>query len=135
MPETPETHERIAKMQKDIEELKEEIQNAWHLNKERYQKRVKDVLQGDFTCIALYLEIDGIRSIKEIEDGLVSSGHNVPHVTLWRASRRLLKDGLIKKVGVKSRSPIYTKKPWALALGLDDYVREKIIQKENKSKT
>lgn len=132
MPETPETHERVAKMQKDIEELKEEMQDAWHLNKERYQNRVKDVLQGDFTCITLYLEIDGLRSVKEIEDSLAVSGHKVPHATLWRATQRLLRGGLIKKVGVKSRSPIFTKKPWALALGLDDYVRTKIIQQENK---
>jgi len=132
MLETPETHERIAKMQKDIEKLKEEVQDAWHLNKERYQNRVKDVLQGDLTSITLYLEIDGIRSIKQIENTLTSSGRKVPHASLWRASQRLLKGGLIKKIGVKSRSPIFIKKPWALALGLDDYVRTKIIQKENK---
>ena len=133
MSETPETHDRIAKMQMDIEELKAELQDTWHLNRERYRKLVKDVLQGNPNSITLYLEIDGVRSIKEIEDSLATSEQKISHATLWRASQRLLRGGLIRKVGVRSRSPIFAKKPWALALRMDDYVRKKILQEEYKA--
>jgi len=132
MPETPETHERITTMQKDIQELKEDVQDSWHLNRERYQKMLDDVLWGHPNYITLYLEIDGLRSIKEIEESLAASGHKIPHATLWFASQQLLRGGLIRKVGVKFKSPIFAKKRWALALHLDDYVRDKFIQQENK---
>ena len=133
MSETPETHDRVAKMQKDVEELKEDVQDAWHLNRERYEKMLNDVLQGDPNCTTLYLEIDGLRSVKEIEDGLSVSGRKLSQPTLWRASQKLLRGGLIRKVGVKSNSPIFAKKRWALALHLDEYVRTKITQRESKT--
>jgi len=132
MPETPETAGHAAKMQKDIEELKEDVQDTWHLNRERYERMIDDALRGDINCTALYLEIDGTRSIKEIENSLAASGHKIPQPTLWRASQRLVRSGLIRKVGTKSKSPIFAKKRWALALHLDDYVRTRIIQQENR---
>jgi hypothetical protein len=134
MPETPETEDRVAKIQKDVEELKEDLQDSWHLNRERYERMVSDVLKGDPICTTLYLEIDGLRSIIEIEGDLSISGHRVPHPTLWRASQKLMNGGLIRKIGVKFRSPIFAKKSWALALRLDDYVRE-FSHEENKSQS
>lgn len=131
MPETPETHEHVVKMQKDIEELRYEMEDTWHLNKEKYQKMVEDALQKDSNCVILYLEIDGFRSMKEIEDSIASSGKVISQPTLWRASKRLERDGLIRKIGTKSRSPIFTKKRWALALHLDDYVKKEILKQEN----
>jgi Fe2+ or Zn2+ uptake regulation protein len=74
------------------------------------------------------LEIDGMRSISEIEKSLTKQGNRIHTMTLWRASKRLLKKGLIKKVGVNGKSPIYAKKPWAKALDMDSYVRAKILQ-------
>jgi len=132
MPETPETHDRAVKIQKDVEELKEDLQDTWHLNRDRYEKMVTDVLHGDSNCTTLYLEIDGFRSVKEIEDSLSASGCRISQPTLWRASQKLMRGGLIRKVGVKSKSPIFAKKRWAVALHLDDYVRTKITEKEGK---
>jgi len=133
MPETPELHGRITKMQKDIEELKEDRQDDWHLDRERYEKMLSNALQGDSTGITIYLEIDGVRSIKEIERSLSGIGHRIPTMTLWRASQRLMMAGLIRTVAAKGKSPVFAKKRWAIALNLDDYVRTKIIKKENKS--
>jgi len=129
----PDTHERITKLQKDVEEIKEELEDQWHERRSNYEDRIRKALEGDKNATILYLEIDGMHSIKEIEKSLASQGNRIPTMSLWRASKRLLKNGLIKKVGVKGKSPIYAKKPWAKALDLDSYVRTKILQQEKSS--
>lgn len=128
----PDTHERITKLQKDVEEIKEELEDQWHERRSNYEARVRRVLEGDKNATALFLEIDGVRSIKEIEGALTSQQKRIPTMTLWRASVRLYKSGLIKKVGVKGQSPVYEKKPWAKALDLDSYVRT-VLQQETSS--
>lgn len=132
MPETPETHDRAAKMQKDIEMLKEDLQDTWHLNRERYEKMVEDVLNGDIKCALLYLEIDGIRTLTEIQGALSARGEKISQPTISRACTKLLRKGLIEKAGVK-RSAIFKKKRWAIALHIDDYVREIIQKKQTKT--
>lgn len=124
----PDTHERITKLQKDVEEIKEELEDQWHEKRSNYEDRVRKALEGGKNATVLYLEIDGVRSIAEIEKSLTSQGSRIPTMSLWRASKRLVKSGLIKKAGVKGKSPIYAKKPWAKALDLDSYVRTKILQ-------
>ena len=126
----PDTHERITKLQKDIEDIKEELEDQWHEKRSTYEERVRKALEGDKNATTLYLEIDGVRSIKEIEKNLASQQRRIPTMSLWRASQKLLKKGLIKKMGVKGKSPIYKKKPWAKALDLDSYVRTKILQEK-----
>lgn len=125
----PDTHERITKLQKDVEDIKEELEDQWHEKRSTYEERVRKALEGDKNATTLYLEIDGVRSIKEIEKDLASQQRRIPTVSLWRASQKL-KKGLIKKTGVKGKSPIYAKKPWAKALDLDGYVRTKILQEK-----
>jgi len=129
----PDTHERITKLQKDVEDIKEELEDQWHERRSTYEERVNRILAGDRNATVLYLEIDGVRSITEIEKNLASQGNRIPTMSLWRASIKLVKNGLIKKVGVKGKSPIYSKKPWAKALDLDDYVRTHILQQEKSS--
>ena len=129
----PDTHERVAKLQKDVEEIKEELEDQWHERKSSYEDRVKKALEGDKNAAILYLEIDSVRSIEEIEKDLVSQQNRIPTTSLWRASKKLLKNGLIKKTGVKGKSPIYAKKPWAKALDIDSYVRTKVLQQEKSS--
>lgn len=129
----PDTHERIVKLQKDVEEIKEELEDQWHERKTSYEDRVRKALEGDKNATVLYLEIDGARSIEEIEKDLVSQQNKIPTTSLWRASKRLLKNGLVKKIGVRGKSPIYAKKPWAKALDLDSYVRTRILQQEESS--
>ena len=129
----PDTHERITKLQKDVEEIKEELEDQWHDRRSNYEERVRNALEGDKSAAVLYVEIDGIRSMEEIEKSLANQGNRIPKTSLWRASKRLLKKGLLKKVGVKGKSRIYAKKPWAKALDLDTYVRTKILQKESSS--
>ena len=132
MPETPETEAHIAKMQKDIEELKDFMKDSFHDRRETYEKRAEKVLSKYPFCLTLWLEIDGIRSINEIEEDLKSAGQIVSHVTLWRSSKRLLRAGLIKKVATKGRSPVYSKKLWAKELNIDDYVRKRFLEQESR---
>ena len=129
----PDTHERITKLQKDVEEIKEELEDQWHERRPNYEDRVRKALEGDKNATVLYLEIDSVRSRAEIEKSLTKHGRRIPTMSLWRASNRLLKNGLIKKVGVKGKSPIYAKKPWAKALDIDNYVRTEILQQEKSS--
>ncbi|MEM3385993.1 MAG: hypothetical protein QXE78_10765 [Nitrososphaeria archaeon] len=126
----PDIHERLTKLQKDVEEIKEELEDQWHERKDVYIKRVEKVLADNKNVILLYLEIDGVRSLSEIEKCLIDKQKKIPHVSLWRAAQKLLKNGLIKKVGVKGNSPIYAKKPWAKALDLDNYVKTNILQEK-----
>jgi len=126
----PEVHERLIKLQKEVEEIKEELEDQWHERRTIYEERVRKALEGDKNATILYLEIDGIRSMKEIEKDLVNQQRRIPTMTLWRASQRLLKKGLIRKVGVKRGSPIYDKKRWAKALDMDSYVRREILQEK-----
>jgi hypothetical protein len=132
MPESPEAEARIAKIQKDVEELKEYMRDSIHDKPELYEKRVRDALTGHLACVTLWLEIDGVRSLAEIDTALKLSGHGIPNATLWRAAKRLSK-GLIFKKSSKSKSPIYSKKPWAKELDMDSFVRKTFI--EQKSKT
>jgi len=124
LPETPELEARVAKMQKDLEQVKDFIKDTIHDDPQKYKKRVFDCLNGHPACIALWLEIDGKRSLMEIENELKTKGKPINHVTLWRASERL-SPALVSKVGVKGKSPVYSKKPWADELRMDDFVREK----------
>jgi len=127
---SPEGDARIAKIQKDVKELWEATRDSWHDQREKFEKRIKDVLAKNRKCVPLWLEIDGIRSMIEIEDSLKSEGKTISHATLWRLSKKLLNAGLIKKVGVKGISPIYSKKPGVKELNLDEYVREEFVEKE-----
>jgi hypothetical protein len=112
-------------MQKDLEQVKEFMKDSIHDDPEKYQKRVTAALTGHPACIALWLEVDGQRSLMEIEEGLKVKGRQIPHATLWRAAKRLNNKGLIYKIGVKGISPIFSKKTWAEELRMDDFVREK----------
>jgi hypothetical protein len=114
MSETPEMESRVAKLQRDVEEIKEELQDTWHDRRDKYLDLVKKVLEDNPNATRLFLEIDGFRSVKEIEIAITSTGKRIPHVTLWRASKDLEKGGLVKKIGIKDQSPIFTKRPWCL---------------------
>jgi len=129
----PDTHERVVKLQKDVEEIKEELEDQWHERRSVYEERVNRTLSGDKNATVLYLEIDGRRSIREIGKDLMNRQQRVPTMSLWRASQRLIKSGLTRKIGIKANSPVYEKKPWAKALDIDSYVKTKIIQQEKPS--
>lgn len=133
MPETPESEARIVKMQKDIEELKDFMRDNLHDRREAYEERVEKVLSKYPNCVTLWLEIDDIRSLMEIENDLKSAGQPISHTTLWRAAKRLLKAGLIKKVAMKGRSPVHSKKLWAKELNIDEYVGKKFAEQESET--
>ena len=129
----PDTHERITRLQQDVEEIKEELQDQWHHKRKEFEERVTKCLTNDSNATALFLEIDGERSMDEIEKAFVTAGKPIPHVSLWRASKKLEGGGLVKKVAIKGRSPVYAKRPWARALDMDSFVRKEILGQESAS--
>lgn len=114
------TYKEILKIRYELEEIKEELYDQWHANREQYIKRVDNALAGNPLRIKIFFAIDSIKSVKEIETEV-----KAPHVSVWRAFKHLHKEGLTRKVGSKSGSPIYAKKLWAKALNIDEYVKEK----------
>jgi len=114
------THKEIVKIRYELEEIKEELYDQWHENRERYQKRVDNALADNPLRIKTFLAMDGIKSVREVETEL-----KAPHASVWRAFKHLYKEGLTRKIGSKSGSPVYAKKPWAKVLNIDEYVREK----------
>lgn len=124
MPETPESNRRITQMQKDIEELKEHMRDNWHDRRENYENRLRKVFEKYPSCIKVWFAIDGMRSVKEIIDYLEANGEKISVMTVHRCCDRLKRDGIITKKGTKGKSIVYSKKNWAIALNLDDYVRQ-----------
>lgn len=112
-------HVEIVKIRNELEEIKEELYDRWHQDKDLYLKRVDKALDKNQLRVKIFLAIDGIRSVKEIEAEINSS-----HVSVWRAFKHLYKEGITRKIGSKSGSLIYIKKPWIKVLNIDDYVRE-----------
>jgi hypothetical protein len=123
----PDTHKRITELQKDVSMIKQELEDQWHERRNVYEERVKKTLTGDKNATILFLEIDGLRSINEIEKELATTNRRIPHKSLWRACSRLKRDGLIVKTDIKGKSLVYSKRPWAMALDIDSYVRTTLI--------
>lgn len=120
MPETVDTAREIIKIKRDIREIKQAQEVSAHFNREKYMKLVEDALAGNPTRVSVFLEIDGIKSRKEIQEKV---GGKQP--TVWRAIDHLEKNGLIYPLEeTKGGSPIYAKHQWVKTLRIDDYVRE-----------
>jgi len=121
MPETVDTAKEIVKIRHEITDIKQSQEADMHLNREKYEKLVSSTLAGNLTRVKVFLEIDGVKSRKEIQDNV---GGKQP--TVWFAIDHLEKHGLIINLGqTKKGSPIYGKPRWVKTLRIDDYVREK----------
>ena len=120
MPETIDTAKEIVKIKHDISDIKQSQEADMHLGREKYEKLVSITLAGNPTRIKVFLEVDGVKSRKEIQDEV---GGKQP--TVWFAIDKLEQNGLIIKLEeTKSGSPIYAKPRWVKTLRIDDYVRE-----------
>ncbi|MCW4002614.1 MAG: hypothetical protein NWE95_01700 [Candidatus Bathyarchaeota archaeon] len=119
MPETVDTAREIVNIKRDVRELKQAQEVSVHLNREKYVQLVRDALAGNPTRIRVFLEVDGIKSRKEIQEKV---GGKQP--TVWRAIDHLEKNGLIYPLEeTKGGSPVYAKHQWVKTLRIDDYVR------------
>lgn len=120
MPETVDTAREIVNIKRDIREIKQSQEVAMQFNRDKYERLVSDTLTGSPTRVRVFLEIDGTKSRKEIQDIV---GGKQP--TIWRAIDQLEKNGLIFDTEqTKGGSPIYAKPQWVTTLRIDDYVRE-----------
>jgi predicted transcriptional regulator len=120
MPETIDTAKEIVKIKHDIADIKQSQEADMHLGREKYERLVSNTLAGNTTRIKVFLEVDGVKSRKEIQDVV---GGKQP--TVWFAIDKLEQNGLIIKLEeTKSGSPIYAKPRWVKTLRIDDYVRK-----------
>ena|SRR5437016_836215 len=123
MPETVDTAGEIVKIRREIMDIKQSQEADMHLNREKYQKLVDSVLKGRQSRIKIFLEIDGMKSRKEIQVAVSGDQGNT-----WRTMDVLESVGLIVKLEeTKGGSPIYAKARWARALRMDDYVRQELL--------
>jgi Fic family protein len=122
MPETIDTAKEIVKIKHDIADIKQSQEADMHVGREKYEKLVSDTLASNPTRIKVFLEVDGLKSRKEIQDVV---GGKQP--TVWKAIDKLEENGLIVKLEqTKSGSPIYAKPRWVKTLRIDDYVRKNL---------
>ncbi len=129
MPETVDTAREIINIKRDIREIKQAQEVSVHFNREKYERLVSDALTGNPTRVRIFLEIDGIKSRKEIQEKV---GGKQP--TVWRAIDHLEKNGLIYPLEeTKGGSPIYAKHQWVKTLRIDDYVREHLPIQQTKA--
>ncbi|MCW4004980.1 MAG: hypothetical protein NWF04_00065 [Candidatus Bathyarchaeota archaeon] len=123
MPETVDTAREIINIKRDIREIKQAQEVSVHFNREKYMKLVEKALAGNHTRISVFLEIDGIKSRKEIQEKV---GGKQP--TIWRAFDHLEKNGLIYPLEeTKGGSPVYAKHQWVKTLRIDESVREQFL--------
>jgi biotin operon repressor len=119
MPETVDTAREIINIKRDVRELKQAQEVSAHLDREKYIRLVQDALTSNPTRVRVFLEVDGIKSRKEIQEKV---GGTQP--TIWRAIDHLERNGLIYPLEeTKGGSPIYAKHQWVKTLRIDDYVR------------
>ncbi len=120
MPETVDTAKEIVKIKHEVQDIKQSQEADMHLNREKYEKLVSNTLAGNLTRIRVFLEVDGVKSRKEIQDHVCGK-----QPTIWFAIDHLEKHGLIIDLGTtKKGSPVYGKPRWVKTLRIDDYVRE-----------
>ena len=121
MPETVDTAKEIVKIKHEIQDIKQSQEADMHLNRKKYEELVSSTLAGNLTRIKVFLEVDCVKSRKEIQDHV---GGKQP--TVWFAIDHLERHGLIIDLGqTKKGSPVYGKPRWVKTLRIDDYVREK----------
>jgi Fic family protein len=121
VPETIDTAKEIVKIRYDINDIKQSQEADMQLNREKYEKLLSDALANNPIRIKVYLQVDGIKSRKEIQDLI-----QCPQPTTWVAMDHLEKYGVIIKLEqTKNGSLVYGKPRWAKTLRMDDYVREK----------
>ncbi len=129
MPETPETAKELLKIRQDIIEIRQSQEVSQHMNRDKYEKLVSDTLKGKALRVRIFLEVDGIKSRKEIQEKV-----NGTQPTVWRTIEHLKSHGLIYDTEqTKGGSPIYAKPQWVKTLGMDDYVRANFPITQNKA--
>src|SRR5260370_11599259 len=108
MPETVDTAKEIVKIRSEIHDIKQSQEADMHLNREKYQNLVDAVLKGRPARIKIFLEIDGMKSRKEIQTAVAGDQGNT-----WRTIDLLESAGLVSKLEeTKGGSPIYGKPRW-----------------------
>lgn len=130
MPETVDTAIEIIKIKREIQDIKQSQEADMHFNRSKYEELVDRVLsgRGSATRVQIFLEVDGLKSRKEIQDIVLNKvGGSQP--TIWRAFDNIEANGLINKLEEeKNGSPVYVKPRWVKILRIDDYVRGKYPQ-------
>jgi hypothetical protein len=130
LPETVDTAREIVKIKREIQDIKQSQEADMHFNRAKYEDLVNRVLSGKGNAISveIFLEVDGLKSRKEIQEVIMSKGRG-SQPTIWRAFDKLEASGLITKLEEeKNSSPVYVKPRWVKILRIDDYVRGKYLQ-------
>ena len=124
-----ETHKEIIEIKKDIRELRASQDAEIQHDREKYEKLLHAALNDkDGRTAQILLLIDGFRSRKDIQDRT-----NIPQPTCWRKIDRLLsKEVIFPLEESKNSSPVYQQSRWFKKLRMDELVRSKYLENNNK---
>jgi predicted transcriptional regulator len=131
MPETPETHEEIIEIKREVREIRQTLDAAIHLDRQKWEEPLLKFLQNNSDMMRVLLAIDGNKSAKDLEKEC-----GLYQVKCWRILDKLLRKGIINKLEeTKKGSPIFMKTRWYTVLRLDEKVQKKLASQNLQPKS
>lgn len=122
MPETPETHEEITEMKREVKEIRQTLDAEIYQGRQKWEDHLFRLLQNNFDMMRVLVAIDGTKSAKELEKEC-----GIYQVKCWRILDQLQREGIIYKLeDTKKGSPQYMKARWYIVLRLDEKVQDKL---------
>jgi len=122
MPETPETHQEIVEIKKEVRDIRQTQDAQIHHDRQKWEEHLFKTLKNNVDMMRLLLVVDGTKSAKEIEKEC-----GIYQVKCWRLLDQLERNGIIFKLNeTRKGSPIYMKSRWYRVLRLDEQVQKRL---------
>lgn len=122
MPETPETHQEIVEIKKEVRDIRQTQDAQIHHDRPKWEEHLFKTLKNNVDMMRLLLAVDGMKSAKEIEKEC-----GIYQMKCWRLLDQLERNGIIFKLNeTRKGSPIYMKSRWYRVLRLDEQVQRRL---------
>jgi len=121
MPETPETHDEIVEIKKEVRDIRQTQDAQIYQDREKWEALLDKTVDDDTDLMRVLLAVDGLKSAKDIEKETT-----IYQMKCWRLLSKLERAGIISKLEqTKKGSPVFIKSRWYRILRLDEKVQKK----------
>jgi len=121
MPETPETHEEIVEIKKEVRDIRQTQDAQIYQGRAKWEELLDKTLDDDADLMCVLLAVDGMKSRTDIEKESA-----IYQMKCWRLLNKLESEGIISKAEeTKKGSPVFVKSRWYRILRLDEKVQKK----------